>query len=61
MGLNSGTETRDLHVNVGQEFANGTVLKDLLGNGSYPVADGKVVIKGLASQQGVILSPVARR
>lgn len=61
VALNSGAEARDLTVKIGQEFAEGTTLTDLMGGGTYKVTGGNVVLKGLAAQTGAILAPSARR
>jgi glycosidase len=61
VALNSGNNPRDLNLNVGNEFKDGTVLTDAIGGKSFTVAGGQVQIKGLPIQTGVVLVPQARR
>jgi hypothetical protein len=60
VALNSGAEARDLAFDVNGEFPNGTLLQDALSGRKVQVADGRVVLKALPSQSGVIMIPARR-
>ncbi len=60
VALNSGAEARDMSFEVGNEVPNGTVLQDAMTGLKTTVVGGRVLLKAVPSQSGVIMFPARR-